>query len=207
MGAGSLPPCRVTMPCRWRETPLGEFVGTVRCRRRFGLPRRIDAHERVWLTLAGLSNAAAIWLNGTLLGRHAGTAPLAFEVTAYLRDRNEVLVEVESTSGADGPWGEVALEVRCTAYLQTMRAWWTTATAGAILHAAGEVVGDAERPLDLYLLHAGQTLACTSIVARSAGQPFALTSEPLPADQEHGEVRVELVNGGSLWYQWTAPGS
>jgi hypothetical protein len=54
-------------------------------------------------------------LNGSLLGRHEGAdEPFEFEVTNLLRDRNELIVEVESPTGDGGLWGEVALEIRCS---------------------------------------------------------------------------------------------
>src|SRR6266849_10307562 len=69
-GRDSLPPpCRMTMPCRWSEGGLENFAGRVRFRRRFGYPGRIDAHERVWLTFAGIGGTAEVWLNGQHLGR------------------------------------------------------------------------------------------------------------------------------------------
>jgi beta-galactosidase/beta-glucuronidase len=104
----------MTMPCRWSEGGLPDFAGRVRFRRRFGYPGRIDANERVWLTFAGAASVADVSLNGRFLGRHEGAdEPFEFEVTSLLRDRNELIVEVESPTGDGGLWGEVALEIRC----------------------------------------------------------------------------------------------
>jgi beta-galactosidase/beta-glucuronidase len=100
-------PRRMTMPCRWRDGGLKDFAGRVRFRRHFGYPGRIDENERVWLTFAGIEGAAETWLNGQWLGRQ----PLEFEITGLLRDRNELLVEVEG-SETGGLYGEVALEIR-----------------------------------------------------------------------------------------------
>src|SRR5438105_4141404 len=109
-----LPPGgRMTMPGRWGEGGLTDFAGRVRLRRRFGWPGRLDAHERVWLTFAGAQASADVWLNGRSLGRHEGPGPFEFDVTGLLQLRNELAVDVE-TPGSGGPWGEVALEVRCT---------------------------------------------------------------------------------------------
>jgi beta-mannosidase len=112
--SGPLPAaCRMTMPCRWNEGGLGDFAGRVRFRRRFGYPGRIDAHERVWLTFAGVDAVAEAHLNGHSLGRHqVVNRPFEFEVTALLQARNELIVDVEAPSGNGGLWGEVALEVR-----------------------------------------------------------------------------------------------
>jgi beta-galactosidase/beta-glucuronidase len=112
---GSLPPAgQMTLPCRWRDGGLGDFVGRVRFRRRFGYPGRLDAHERVWLTFAGVEAVADVWLNEAFLGRHEGGEPFEFEVTPLLRTRNELRVDAEG-EGDGGLWGEVALEVRSTA--------------------------------------------------------------------------------------------
>src|SRR5215471_7129144 len=67
---GLPPPCRMIMPCRWTEGGLADFAGRLRFRRRFGLPRQLDAHELVWLTFAGVDGAAFVTLNGLLLGKH-----------------------------------------------------------------------------------------------------------------------------------------
>src|SRR6516162_1600298 len=67
------PPFRMTMPCRWSEGGLPDFSGRVRFRRSFGYPGRIDTHERVWLTFAGIGGEAEIRLNDHLLGRIAWT--------------------------------------------------------------------------------------------------------------------------------------
>jgi hypothetical protein len=112
---GPLPPgCRMTMPCRWSEGGLGDFAGRVRFRRRFGYPGRIDAHERVWLTFAGVDAVAEVQLNGHFLGRHEGADPFEFEVTALLQSRNELVVDVEAPAGNGGLWGEVVMEIRCS---------------------------------------------------------------------------------------------
>jgi hypothetical protein len=192
------PPCRVTMPCRWRESGLGEYAGRVRCRRRFGLPRQIDPHERIWLTFAGIADIADLSLNRQLLGQAVrGPYPLEYEITALLLPRNELIVEVAAPDGDGGLWGEVALEIRATAYLRNVR----LTNEGAKLSVAGEVVGVAERPLDFYVLVNNATVHYSTITASEAGQPFAVVAE-LPENLPPGpvEVRVELVNGAVVWY-------
>lgn len=194
-----LPPaCRMTMPCRWREGGLGDFAGRVRFRRRFGLPRQIDPHERLWLTFAGIEGAADLSLNRQPLGRAVhGPYPLDYEVTALLQPRNELIVEVESPGGDGGLWGEVALEIRATAYLRNVR----IVSEAAKLSVAGEVVGVAEQPLDFYVLVNGATVHYSTLAANEAGQPFAVVAE-VPENLPPGpvEVRVELVNGAVVWY-------
>jgi hypothetical protein len=198
--AGPLPPAlRMTMPCRWHEGGLSDFAGRVRFTRRFGYPGRIDAGERVWLTFAGVDGTAEVWLNDRPLGRHEGAAgPFEHDVTALLEARNRLVVEVEELTGRGGLWGEVALEIRRTAFLCGVRAW----ADAAGLHVAGEVVGTSERPLDLYVLLDGANVAYTTVGPVQAGQPFQLTAE---GAREGCSVRVELVDAATVWYTVEVP--
>jgi hypothetical protein len=190
---------------------LPGFAGCVRFRRRFGYPGRLDPTDRVWLTFAGLEGSAEIRLNGRFLGHVAAPAgTFEFDVTGLLQARNELMVEVDAPSDSGGLWGEVAMEIRCTAFLRPVKVWATVAGTNADLHIAGEVVGTAERPLDLYVLLDGSTILYTAVEATEAGQAFHLIAPALPAD--HGqisgnpdagqhEIRIELVNGAIVWYR------
>jgi hypothetical protein len=198
-----LPPAgRMNMPCRWGEGGLKDFTGRVRLMRCFGQPQQIDAHEHVWLTFGGVEGVAEVWLNGQLLGRHEGTAaPFEFEATELLRARNELAVEVEADHPGGGLWGEVALEIRCAAFLRAVRAW-TTAQGEPRLHVAGEVVGRHEAPLELYVLRNNTTVHYGTVLASPGGTPFLVGIEEPAAC---GTVRVELVNGAIVWYAVEAP--
>src|SRR6266446_3772398 len=98
---GPVPPkFRMTLPGPWEASGLTAFAGRVRFRRRFGYPGRIDAHERVWLTFGGGTHAAEVWLNGVLLGRRdEGQGPFEYEITGLLKDRNELVVQVDAPEG------------------------------------------------------------------------------------------------------------
>jgi hypothetical protein len=85
-------------------TPLGG--GRIRHLRRFGKPRTLDAGETAWVVCDAAPGPAAVSVNGEVVGR-AEAGPFAFEVTARLAPRNELVIET-----ADGPLGEVALEIR-----------------------------------------------------------------------------------------------
>src|SRR5262249_23775720 len=153
------PTRRMNMPCRWGEGGLPGFGGRVLFRRRFGYPGRIDRHERVWLTFEGIQGTADVSLNGNPLGRHdRGPEPFEFDVTSLLNPRNVLAVEVEWPDDTGGLWGEVALEIRGPVFLQGVRLWATLGGETATLHAAGEVVGTGERPLELYLLLDGSSV-------------------------------------------------
>jgi hypothetical protein len=112
-------------------------------------------------------------------------------VTDLLGERNELVVELAADDQAGGLWGDVALEVRCTAYLTGVRA----EPAGAALRVTGEVAGEAGGPLEVYVLAAGRTVGYRTC---AAGATFELMTDEfsdLPP-----EVRVELVNGAVVWY-------
>jgi hypothetical protein len=203
------PPCRMTLPCRWAEGGLQGFSGRVRFRRRFGTPRQLDPHELVWLTFAGIDDAAQVALNDRFLGRQEKAAePFEFEVTRLLRERNELVVDVEGPASSGGLWGEVALEIRCGAFLRGIRARAELAEGNVRLRVNGEVVGTSDRPLELYLLLEGSTIAYRTIQPTTAGQSFAVVSDEIGLDRWEGlrrscgdhPIRVDLVNGAIIWY-------
>lgn len=168
----------------------------VRFRRSFGYPGRIDAHERVWLTFAGIGDEAEVRLNDHLLGRIVASSE--FEVTSLLRRRNELIVEIEGTSEQGGLWGEVALEVRCAAYLRNLRSFSTLKGDSVDLRVSGQVVGTAERSLELYLLVDRSVVGYQVVTATAEGQAFEFVVHDLPAAKL--PIQVDLVNGAIVWY-------
>lgn len=191
-------PHRIRLRDPWQcETLEG---GRVYWRRRFGYPGRIDDCERVWLTFSGVASAAAIRLNDQPLGTAGGD--FEFEVTALLRQRNEVVVEMAVGDGL--PWDEVAMEVRRTAWLRAVRVACVREGERLRLHVAGEVAGSAERPLEVYVILDRSNVAYGLAEAAPAGRGFSLDSEELAAERcepagTHG-VRVDLVDGATVWY-------
>jgi hypothetical protein len=165
--------------------------GGVRFRRRFGFPGRIDDFERVWLTFAGVPGAAEAWLNGVRLGPRPG-GDFEHEITKLLRPRNEVVVEVQGDS-----CGAVALEIRRAAFLRGLHAE-VTATE---LTVQGEAVGVSERPLELYVVCDRYSVAYEIVTPTPQGTPFRLTAV-LPAASPVVAVKVDLVDGATIWYTW-----
>jgi hypothetical protein len=194
---------RVTLPGRWGEFGLADFVGVVRLRRRFGLPRRLDDWERVWLTCAGATGQVKWRLNGTDLDMASDPdGRLESAVTELLRDRNELAVDVTAEGPDGGLWGEVALEVRCRAYLREVQARPSCGPAGWVVHVAGSVVSeDPTDPLELYLLLGGQTQDYHRLQTDRLETPFRLTA-PVEGRRAGSEVdvRVDLVNGATIWH-------
>lgn len=187
----------------WECQPAAD--GGRRFRRRFGYPGRLDAPERVWLTFAGVGGRAVVRLNDHLLGCHEDApASFEFEVTSLLRPRNELVMDVEGTAEQGSPWGEVALEIRCTAFLRALRRWAVRHGEGAELHVSGQVVGAAERPLELYVVVERSTAAYQVVTPAIEGQSFEIVVPDLPAEMwrcvDGPLVKVDLVNGASIWY-------
>jgi hypothetical protein len=206
--ASDLPaPFHMNMPGRWRDAGLLDFAGKALLKRRFGLPRRLDANERVWLTFAGAHASAKVSLNGQALGEQApASGPFEFQVTELLGDRNELVVEIESSDNGGGLWGEVALEIRCLAFLRDLRAWTDSSGRRAVVE--GLVVGEKNdsraspdsAPLEIYVLHGRRTVGYAAVTAARAGRPFRVTSEEF-AEPAQGEVLVQLVQRATIWYE------
>jgi hypothetical protein len=193
---GPLPPPRtVRMPCRWRDAGLADFAGRVRFSRNFGYPGQIDSWERVWLTFAGIDGHAEIALNEQLLG--SASRACEFDATRLLTARNRLDVVVESSSSDAGLWGEVALEVRCTAYLQNVRA----SLEGGRLVISGDVAGVADQPLELYVLNDRHTLAYQEV---KPGASFAVVADEF-GGATPATVHVELVNVSTVWHALDLP--
>ena len=197
--AGPLPmPRRVTMPGRFGDHGLAALAGRVRFLRRFGYPGSIDDHERVWITCDGMEGAAEILLNDVMLANNQ-VGPFAFEVTALLKQHNRLEVTIAADSERGGLWGEVALEIRCSAYLRDMQA--QRLPDGAI-EVAGVVAGTCERALELYGV-AGRAHAHYQLIeARPEGTPFHFLIPPVQPPIEL--VRVDLVNLATVWHTWEA---
>jgi hypothetical protein len=177
-------PHRIRLRDPWQAAPS---AGGVRRSRRFGYPGRIDADERVWLTFGGTEGRVTVSLNGHALGTHDSGVSFEHDVTGLLAARNEVVMEVERGGGQS----DVALEVRRTAFLRGVSA---TAENGQV-RVAGVVVGSAARPLELYVLLDGHTVHYATVTPSPEGREFEAIAE------EAGRlVRVELVDGGSVWY-------
>jgi hypothetical protein len=198
-------PHRIRLRGPWECEPLasGEDVPQRRrFRRRFGYPGRIDDYERVWLTFAGVVGSASVWLNGQLLGRDEHSADFEYEVTALLKPRNEVVVEAQAPAESGVP-GEVAMEVRRTAFLRAVRIRVEREGDIARLHVSGQIVGTAERPLEVYVVLDRSTVAYAVADATPEGRAFALTSDDLAPARWQGAghaVRVDLVDAASVWY-------
>jgi hypothetical protein len=183
-------PHRIRLRGPWHSEAAGDGIRWIRG---FGYPGRIDADERVWLTFAGIMGRVDVSLNGEALGSHEGVTAFESDVTSRLRPRNELTLQV--TNGA-ASIGDVALEIRKTAYLRCVQA----TADGRRIRVRGEVVGQAERPLELYVLLDGHSAHYAMIEPTAEGRTFEVVVEG-PGKL----VSVELVDGASVWYAIEAP--
>lgn len=188
-------PIRVRFPC---DTALPK--GPKQFRRRFGYPGQIDAEERIWLTFDAITGQARLSLNGNPITVEQADVGYETNVTELLQTRNELLLEMDQTP-ANETFGEIALEIRRTAYLRGLRA---ELEDGRIV-ASGVVIGEAERPLDLYLIGERRVLAQSVVEASRDGTDFVLQSENQEDNAVAETVRIELVDASTVWYSSEMP--
>lgn len=162
--------------------------GDVQLVRRFGLPKRIDDFERVWLCAENVRGTSRWLLNGAVLGEIENSLA-EFEVTAKLRDRNEVVVEFSDADGDIGFAGDIALVIRCAACLCDTRA----RQSGERITVTGFVAGDCSDLLEVYLLADDRPCGYGRV---QSGKVFEVQSDRAI---DGAEIRVELVNASAIW--------
>jgi len=74
----------------------------------------------------------------------------------YSRPGNELVILLDLAAMRAAWWGEVAMEIRRTAFLREVAAGWSV-IATCILTCDGKVVGTQRPPLELYALLEGRT--------------------------------------------------
>jgi hypothetical protein len=199
----NLPPARtVNSPGLWKDFGLPDFRGVVRYRRHFGLPRKLDEHETVWITCAGVADSCIVWLNGERLANFANPRqPFEVEVTGKLQDRNELWLDIHyDHSNGGGLCGDVALEIRALAWIQDLQVTLQPMGETAIIHLDGTLVGQSDAMLDFYALLDRRTVLQQSVVCEASGAKFQFETEAVPRDGLEHLLRVDLVSGSSVWY-------
>ena len=190
---------RVTMPSTIADAGLPGFSGSVRFSRRFGMPRSHDADEHYWLVFDATADFIEVMLNKFPLGEFAGRGPFAVEVTGSLLEHNLLEVTVQTTRDRDGLTGETALEIRRASYLCDAQ---IGRRPDGRLEARAKLAGKAPEGIELYLLAERRTLAYLRPGA-GVDQLVRLQSEE-PVAPETSEARLEIVQGGVVWYQITS---
>jgi len=101
---GELPPSDwVVMPADWNVTLGPSFCGRVAFHRRFGRPTGLGPADRVDLVIDGVGPSGSVRLNGESLGEiPLGWQVWRCDVTTRLRQRNELIVEIERPPVTDG---------------------------------------------------------------------------------------------------------
>jgi hypothetical protein len=121
------PPGTCDVPSDWAEILGADFHGRVRYRRKFGCPTGLEPGDRVRLVIEQVEAFGAVALNQVMLGDiGSGRTNTGFDVTALLKPRNELCVDVELPRGeplspslshrdrerqAGGLVGDVCLEI------------------------------------------------------------------------------------------------
>jgi hypothetical protein len=117
----------IHIPMDWGTTLGRNFRGRVRYSRSFGKPTGLNAEDRVELVCQCVDAFGAVELNDLQLGNiPSGLAATRFDITQFLRPRNELVIDVElPMAGGDlehsnrpgreglpgGIVGEVCLEI------------------------------------------------------------------------------------------------
>ena len=181
---------RLSLPDRWADIDLGP----ARLTRAFGYPGRIDAHEHVWLTIEGLTVPATITLNGQPVG-DATVGSFARVISSLLGPRNRLEIRVPASGAGPALWREVALEIRRDAYLSNVR---VERLPEGTANVTGQVIGNAPRVLDLYVLLDGRSAFYQTIEPRPEGRPFSVGLKEIGSAA--AVVRVELIDVSTVWY-------
>lgn len=189
--SASLPPRHAKMPCRLADAGLAGYAGKVRLLRRFGFPGRIDSFERVWLVCDGFDGVARVALNDASLADNVRSR-FAFEVTPLLQLRNQLEIDLEAANDQAGLRGEVALEIRCQAWLEDV----AIERSEGSLFLSGRIVGECDRPLELYAIVDGKQALYRTLMPSAEGTSFR---ERLEFDG--AKATVELVEVSTPW--WT----
>jgi hypothetical protein len=200
----SVRPSRVTMPCRWADTPLAGFAGRIRCQRRFHWQQPLNENERLFLVIGAADDHAAVTLNGHLLGKHDGTFdPFEFEITALVQTSNDLCIDVDSTGKSHGLWGTVFLEVRREHYLQDVAVTIPWTNGVPYLEISGKVIGPSDQRCDLDVVLTERLLVSQAVTASPTGKPFsfAVKLPEIVPWQPNGygspvlhELRLELLD-------------
>src|SRR5262249_26271736 len=105
-----------------------------------------------------------------------------------------LVVELKASGPDCGLWGEVALEIRYTAFLTDVHAHLIEGEKR--LHVRGRVEGESTGLLELHVLANGRAVG---YLPCAAGELFAILTDEL-TNPVPPEVRVELICGAIVWY-------
>jgi hypothetical protein len=197
----------MVLPCPWTASPLRNYRGRVRFRRRFHWPTRLADNERLWLHFAGVDTQATVYLGGRLLGSHHGPfEPFEWDITEQIQPRNELWVDVDFENSSDAPrggiWADVELRVYRSCRLSESRLW-TSMSPTPTLQAALSICSPSTSPpltvrvlLDNDLLHE-QTVAEPLSVMVALSAPGVVPWRAGPDPKLYTAI-LQLVEGSDL---------
>jgi hypothetical protein len=190
-------PHRIRLAGPWEPTTISG--GTSGLRRRFGRPRNLDDWERVWLLQTDQPAAPrGHWtLNGTALTwSQRGDGLPRSDITTMLRERNELMVSVDSAAFAGA-----YLEIGGRAYVQNVQVQPRRVGQGYGLLAMVDLVSEvADDPLEVYALIDGENFAYRGPLS-FAGQvrnEFRIEDRDLPAGLSV-TVKIDLICRSTVW--------
>jgi hypothetical protein len=168
-------------------------------RRRFGRPRQLDDWERVWLIPMNGIPGTGLWrLNGEILNwSRRGDELSRAQITAILRDRNELIVEWPNNAFFEG----AILEIGCRAFIQNVRAQPIRQGDHLTLSAAIDLVSECiDDPLELYALLNGETEGYFGPFStnRPLIHEFQLSARTF-SPGEPVTLRIDLICRSTIW--------
>lgn len=171
-------------------------AGRYRWRRRFSWLASLADHEKLWLTISGVG-PCRVELNGSILA-DSPDDPAEFDVSERVARKNEILIEPTASRTGNQLSPDVALEVRCLAYLRDVEFRVSEEGGRSRVRATGLIVGPGDLKLDLYLLHGRHPLEHRVVSPGPGGVPFTLSGDV--ADPDVSDIAaVELVHGPVVW--------
>jgi hypothetical protein len=200
---------RVVVPVRLEDLGLANEAGIL-FRRRFGLPRKLDDWERVWVVPSWETDIAFMWqLNGTDVkwtrqrdeGPSDYVVPSRSDVTALLRDRNELTVRILAAGPHTPPFGGAALDIGCRAYIQRVRIRsFPNVVAREVVLDVSVFSEDSNDRLEIYVLVDG--VNCGYLKPHECGNEkthIVRWDEPIMESAVPFTLRVDLVNVATIW--------
>jgi hypothetical protein len=99
------------IPCSWRDGGWPGFRGRALHARHFGRPTGLGESDRVKLMIEPLAGNGTVRLNGQPLGAITAGSTFEADVTALLKMRNLLEIEIAAEGDSGGVTNEVRIEI------------------------------------------------------------------------------------------------
>jgi hypothetical protein len=210
--ANDVPPSarRVVVPVMWEQFGFANGAGVVLFRRKFGLPRKLDEWERVWVVPSRdadieypwqLNSKDLRWIDRREDEPAEYAVPPRADATAILRDRNELTVRVQRTGRDAGSFGGAALDIGCRAYICRVRVQRNRVAQGDGADLRIDVVSEsADDPLEIYALVDGTNCGYLKLRDHQGETAHRLRlDDKVFGPATTAMLRVDLVNRATIW--------